>query len=121
MADPVGALSAETQAPPVSGRDTARNLAYGAGNDTGAFQGALSALMDPERNAQTERQSFWAGASGPNTGGMSSVSNAMSAQVAAREAKDKLMAAYIPMIMQTMTQQRAVSYTHLTLPTKRIV
>jgi hypothetical protein len=71
------------------------------------FQGALSALIDPERSSQTERQAFWAGMTGPQTGGMTGVSSAMSAQVAAREAQDKLRAAYIPMIMQTITQQRA--------------
>lgn len=110
MADDSGALSSNydtpDQGPAVGGRDIARNLAYGSG-DNKMFQGALSALIDPERSAQTERQAFWAGMSGANTGGMSSVSNALSAQVAARDAQDKLKAAYIPMIMQTMTQQRA--------------
>jgi len=106
MADDNGALSSNYE-PAAGGRDIARNLAYGSGDSNSMFQGALSALIDPERSAQTERQAFWAGMSGPNTGGMSSVSNAMSAQVAARDAQDKLRAAYIPMIMQTITQQRA--------------
>jgi len=107
MADDSGALSSNYQDQPVTGgRDIAQNLAYGSGSGD-MFKGALSALIDPERSGQTERQAFWAGMSGPNTGGMSSVSNAMSAQVAAREAQDKLRAAYIPMIMQTITQQRS--------------
>lgn len=96
----------------VGGRDIAQNLAYGSsgdsgsGNGYGAFATALSALMDPERSNDTERKAFWAGATGPNSGGMSGVSNAMAAQVAAREAQDKLRAAYIPLIMQSMVQQR---------------
>ena len=110
MADDTGALGSNYDTPDqgsaIGGRDIARNLAYGSG-DNKMFQGALSALVDPERSAQTERQAFWAGMTGPQTGGMSGVSNAMSAQVAARDAQDKLRAAYIPMIMQTMTQQRA--------------
>ena len=110
MADDTGALSSNydtnSSTPAVSGRNTAQNLAYGSGGGD-MFHGALSALVDPARSAQTENQAFWAGMSGPNTGGVSSISNAMSAQVAAREAQDKLRAAYIPMIMQTITQQRA--------------
>ena len=109
MADDTGALSSNYDAASGApgGRDTARNLAYGSGDSNNMFQGALAALVDPERSRQTERQAYWAGMSGPQTGGMSSVSNALSAQVAARNEQDKLRAAYIPMIMQTMTQQRA--------------
>jgi hypothetical protein len=110
MADESGALNSNYDGQdlaPAGGRDIARGLAYGASGSNQMFQGALSALVDPERSAQTERQAFWAGMTGPQTGGMSGVSNAMSAQVAARDAQDKLRAAYIPMIMQTMTQQRA--------------
>lgn len=104
-----GALTAVANEPAsVGGRDIAQNLAYGSGQGGGygAFATALGALMDPERSESTERKAFWAGATGPQSGGMSGVSNAMSAQVAAREAQDKLRAAYIPLIMQSMVQQR---------------
>lgn len=102
-----GALSAAFEGSPTSGRSVTKNLAYGSESGDLAFQSALSALMAPERAQDTENKAFWAGMTGPNTGGMSSVSNAMSAQVAAREAQDKLRAAYVPLIMQTITQQRA--------------
>jgi hypothetical protein len=68
--------------------------------------GALSAAMDPERGAATERQAFWAGMTGPNSGGMSSVSNAMESQLKARLEQDKLRAAYVPLIMQSLVQNR---------------
>lgn len=111
MADKdTGALTAVANEPAsgASGRDIAQNMAYGSGGGGGygAFATALSALMDPERSKDTESKAFWAGATGPQSGGMSGVSNAMSAQVAAREAQDKLRAAYIPLIMQSMVQQR---------------
>lgn len=103
-----GALSAAYEDGPVaSGRSVTKSLAYGGDNGDLTFQSALSSLMDPERARDTENKAFWAGMTGPHTGGMSGVSNAMAAQVAARESQDKLRAAYIPLIMQSITQQRA--------------
>jgi hypothetical protein len=93
--------------PVTSGREVTKALAYGGDNGDVTLQGAMAMLMNPDRTQDTENKAFWAGMTGPQTGGMSGVSNAMAAQVAAREAQDKLRAAYIPMIMQTMTQQRA--------------
>lgn len=89
------------------GRDVAAGLAYGdAGRAPDAFGGALAALMDPERSRDTENKAFWAGMTAPSSSAGASTGNAMAAQVTARENQDKLRAAYIPMIMQSMVQQR---------------
>jgi hypothetical protein len=98
-----GALGSTYQG---SGRETARTLAYGEGGGSNAFQGALSALMDPVRSRDTEDKAFWAGAAGPHNAPGQGASNGLAAQVSVRDAQDKLRAAYIPMIMQSMTQQR---------------
>lgn len=99
-----GALSQMADQP--SGRAIARNLAYGADVDSPVY-GALASVLDPARARDTEEKAFWAGMTGPNSGGMSSVSNALEAQTKARTEQDKLRAAYVPMIMQAMAQQRA--------------
>lgn len=121
-----GALSSLDNARAPAGRDIARSLAYGDGGEPqtqggglGAFATALQALMDPQRSGDTESKAFWAGAAAPSTGGMSGVSNAMASQVAAREAQDKLRAAYIPMIMQAMVQQRQTDLGYAQFAQKR--
>jgi len=104
----MGALAdnVDDTAPSAGGRDVARGLAYG-GGDGSDFGGALGALIDPARSNLTEDKAFWAGATAPYSAPGQSMSNAMAAQVSARENQDKLKAAYIPMIMQAMTQQRS--------------
>lgn len=104
----MGALADNTTddgGPIAGGRDVARGLAYGSGSGTD-FTGALGALMDPKRSQDTEDKAFWAGMTAPSSSAGNSTGNAMAAQVAARENQDKLRAAYIPMIMQSMVQQR---------------
>ena len=91
--------------PVAGGRDVARGLAYGSGSGTD-FTGALGALLDPQRSQDTEDKAFWAGMTAPSSSAGNSTGNAMAAQVSARENQDKLRAAYIPMIMQSMVQQR---------------
>jgi hypothetical protein len=71
------------------------------------FGGALSALIDPKRSQDTEDKAFWAGMTAPASSAGVSTGNAMAAQVSARENQDKLRAAYIPLIMQSMVQQRS--------------
>lgn len=88
-----------------AGRTMAHSLAFGSGS--GDMASALSSLIDPERSRQTENKAFWAGMTAPSMGPGFSTGNAMAAEVAARENQDKLRAAYIPMIMQSITQQRA--------------
>lgn len=106
MADEsVGALST------LGGRDVAKNLAYGGGNSNPLepVMGALGSLLDPARAKDHEDKAYWAGMLAPTKSGNSGEQqgNALTAQVAAREASDKLKAAYIPMIMQAMGQNRA--------------
>ena len=103
----VGALGAV-----YGGKDAAGVLAYGVGGPPGLppqLSGALANLLDPERGAEQERNAYWAGILAPNKSGTSGeqMGNAMKSQLEARESQDKLKAAYIPVIMQTLAQQRA--------------
>ncbi len=87
-------------------------MAYGAGPAPGlppALNGALAALINPERAEETERNAYWAGMLSPNKSGTSgeAMGNAMKAQLEARENQNKLTASYVPLIMQTMAAQRA--------------
>lgn len=92
------------------GRESAKALAFGdASSSSNPVLGALSELLNPERSAEQERNAYWAGMLTPSKSGNASehMGSAMKAQVEAREAQDKLKAAYIPLIMQSMAQQRA--------------
>lgn len=102
----------------IGGRDIARSMAYGSGASPTDMTGALGALIDPERNEKNERLAFWGGATGPNNGtGSGAMSGAVKAQLETREAQDKLKAAFVPMIMQSIQQQRAndVAYSKLAM------
>ena len=104
----MGALSdnTDTGGAMPGGREVAAGLAYGDAGRPDQFGGALAALMDPERSKDTENKAFWAGMNSPSSSSGAATGNALTAQVTARENQDKLRAAYIPMIMQSMVQQR---------------
>lgn len=122
-AENTGALASAYEGPDpgdetLGGRDIARSMAYGSSGGPNDMAGALSALIDPKRNDQNERMAFWAGAAGPNSGtGSGAMSNAVKAQLETREAQDKLKAAFVPMIMQSMQAQRSndVAYSKLAM------
>lgn len=112
MAEDTEALGALGAALPGGGKGAAAALAYGGGPSSvlpPQLAGALTALLDPERGEAQERNAYWAGMLAPNKSGTSGeqMGNAMRSQLDARESQDKLKAAYIPLIMQTLGQQRA--------------
>lgn len=124
MPEQNGALSANFG----GGKDIAQGLAYGQGQQAdlpSQLIGALASTLGPERSAETERQAFWAGLNQGTKGGTSgeAMGNALTAQVAARETQDKLKAAYIPLIMQSLTQQRAndIAYSRLAMDRQKEV
>lgn len=108
---PGGALSAAY--PDEGGRGLARGAAYGNSSPMSAFPpqltGALSELLGPEASAGQERRAFWGGMlQGTKSGtGGEAMGNALKAQVEARDSQNKLKAAYIPLIMQALSQNRA--------------
>lgn len=89
-------------------RGALTELAYGEGGESPMAQlpGLLKQLSPEGRDSDAENLAFWGGFGKPNTTGQLSgaLGNAMGAQSDMRLERDKLRAAYIPLIMQSLVQ-----------------
>ena len=92
------------------GRGLIASMSGMAGPESGVppeLMGALSSVMDPRREQRRADAAFVEGYLAPSaSGGSAFLSNAMAAQRTAEENSDKLKAQYIPLIMQSLVQQR---------------